>query len=163
MKKFLTLTLLAGAAVLLAACGKLNFDSGSSSTSGTKTGSYQTTGTVDNSMYQGVIKNGRYQTSSARGLTLQQNDQRENNFNIKSMESGLENLAKAQFPTDKYSLTAFGIWCNLISNSDICKGSAHHHFMVSSPGTIRVKLLFWDTVLRQISSRRCMLPNRTRR
>ncbi|EPD11187.1 hypothetical protein Lpp48_05543, partial [Lacticaseibacillus paracasei subsp. paracasei Lpp48] len=51
MKKFLTLTLLAGAAVLLAACGKLNFDSGSSSTSGTKTGSYQTTGTVDNSMY----------------------------------------------------------------------------------------------------------------
>ncbi len=36
MKKFLTLTLLAGAAVLLAACGKLNFDSGSSSTSGTK-------------------------------------------------------------------------------------------------------------------------------
>ncbi|EPC72556.1 lipoprotein, pheromone, partial [Lacticaseibacillus paracasei subsp. paracasei Lpp126] len=43
-------------AVLLAACGKLNFDSGSSSTSGTKTGSYQTTGTVDNSMYQGVIK-----------------------------------------------------------------------------------------------------------
>ena len=95
MKKFLTLTLLAGAAVLLAACGKLNFDSGSSSTSGTKTGSYQTTGTVDSSMYQGVIKNGRYQTSSARGLTLQQNDQGENNFNIKSMESGLENLRQS--------------------------------------------------------------------
>ena len=103
MKKFFTLTLLTGAIVLLAACGKLNLDSGSSSTGGTKTGSYQTTGTVDNSMYQGVIKNGRYQTSSARGLMLQQNDQGENTFNIKSMESGLESLAKAQFSTDKYS------------------------------------------------------------
>ena len=54
MKKFFTLTLLTGAIVLLAACGKLNLDSGSSSTGGTKTGSYQTTGTVDNSMYQGL-------------------------------------------------------------------------------------------------------------
>ena len=45
MKKFFTLTLLTGAIVLLAACGKLNLDSGSSSTGGTKTGSYQTTGT----------------------------------------------------------------------------------------------------------------------
>ncbi|QVI35550.1 CamS family sex pheromone protein [Lacticaseibacillus chiayiensis] len=103
MKKFLTLTLLTGAVMLLAACGKLNLDSNSSSTGGTKTGSYQTTGTVDNSMYQGVIKNGRYQTSSARGLMLQQNNQGDNTFNIRSMESGLQTLAKAQFPTDKYS------------------------------------------------------------
>lgn len=74
--------------LLCAACGKLNQSSGSSSTGGTKTGSTQTTGTVYNSKSQGEFKNGRYQTSSARGCMLQQNDQGEKLFNIKSMESG---------------------------------------------------------------------------
>lgn len=103
MKKFFTLTLLTGAIVLLAACGQSNLDSGSSSTGGTQTGRDSTTGTVDNSMYTGVIQNGRVLTSSARGLMLTTNDTGENTFNIQSMESGLESLAQATFYTDKYS------------------------------------------------------------
>ncbi|WP_461227328.1 CamS family sex pheromone protein [Lacticaseibacillus suihuaensis] len=101
MKKFL-----AGAigliAVTLVGCGKLSFDNTSTASSGTKTATYQTTGTVDDSLYQGVIKNGRYQTSSARGLTLQTNVQGGNSFNVKSMEIGLEDIAKTHFATSKY-------------------------------------------------------------
>lgn len=103
MKKLFVL-LATAATLMLAACGKLSFDSDTTSTakSGTTTGAYQTTGTVDNSMYQGVIKNGRYQTSSARGLQLTQNTQGSNMFNVKSMENGLLTLAKQQFSTSKY-------------------------------------------------------------
>jgi protein involved in sex pheromone biosynthesis len=103
MKKLFVL-LATAATLMLAACGKLSFDSDTTSTakSGTTTGAYQTTGTVDNSMYQGVIKNGRYQTSSARGLQLTQNTQGSNMFNVESMENGLLTLAKQQFSTSKY-------------------------------------------------------------
>lgn len=102
MKKILAGATLA-MALLLAACGNLNFNSstggGSSTTSG---GKYSTTGTTDSSTYEGVVKNGRYQTSSARGLQLSQNQQDGNAFNIKSMEAGLQELAQKQFPTSKY-------------------------------------------------------------
>ncbi|WP_225047795.1 CamS family sex pheromone protein [Lacticaseibacillus kribbianus] len=101
MKRFLA-GALALVAVTLVGCGKLSFDDTSTASSGTKTATYQTTGTVDDSMYQGVIKNGRYQTSSARGLTLQTNTQGGNSFNIKSMETGLQDIAKTHFATSKY-------------------------------------------------------------
>ncbi|WP_125706318.1 CamS family sex pheromone protein [Lacticaseibacillus daqingensis] len=102
MKKFWTASLLLLATLALAACGKLSFNDTSTTSSGTKTESYQTTGTVNDALYQGVIKNGRYQISSARGLTIQQNTQGGNNFNVKSMETGLTNLAQKQFSTSKY-------------------------------------------------------------
>jgi len=102
MKKSLLAGLMLSLVIMLSACGKLNFDSGSGSTSGTKNSAYQTTGAVTSDMYQGVIKNGRYQTSSARGLTLSQNTQGANTFNIKSMENGLLNLSKEQFSPQKY-------------------------------------------------------------
>ncbi|WP_238059825.1 CamS family sex pheromone protein, partial [Lacticaseibacillus saniviri] len=102
MKKIFTTGLMIGLVVLLSACGKLGSDSDSTTTSGSKSGSYQTTGAVNNDMYQGVIKNGTYQTSSARGLTIEQNNQGSNTFNIKSMESGLLELSKQQFNTNKY-------------------------------------------------------------
>ena len=103
MKKILTAALLA-TAVLLAACGNLNFNSGSgaSGASGSSTSKYTTTGTSDSGTYEGVIKGGRYQTSSARGLQLTQNQQDDNAFNIKSMEAGLQEIAKKQFSTSKY-------------------------------------------------------------
>lgn len=103
MKKAITGVLLTCAMLLLTACGSLNFDGGSTTTSnGKSTGKYQTTGTGDDNMYPGVIRNGRYQTSSARGLTLQQNTQGGNSFNVRSMETGLLGLAKAQFDPGKY-------------------------------------------------------------
>ncbi|KRN23565.1 CamS family sex pheromone protein [Lacticaseibacillus camelliae] len=102
MKKILTAALVA-TAVLLAACGNLNFNSGTSGTTGSSsTSKYTTTGTSDSGTYEGVIKDGRYQTSSARGLQLTQNQQDGNAFNIKSMEAGLQEISKKQFATSKY-------------------------------------------------------------
>ncbi|WP_461213434.1 CamS family sex pheromone protein [Lacticaseibacillus sp. GG6-2] len=105
MKKHLAFGALAALVIVLAGCGKLSFSSDSTSTnsSGTANSKYQTTGTVDSSMYQGVIKNGRYQTSSARGLTISTNTQGSNTYNIKSMESGLQSISMTHFPTNKYS------------------------------------------------------------
>ncbi len=105
MKKHLAFGALAALMIVLAGCGKLSFSSDSTSTdsSGTSSSKYQTTGTVDSSMYQGVIKNGRYQTSSARGLTISTNTQGNNTYNIKSMESGLQSISMTHFPTNKYS------------------------------------------------------------
>ncbi|MFD1429486.1 CamS family sex pheromone protein [Lacticaseibacillus mingshuiensis] len=103
MKRFwMAVTLLLTAGVL-GACSNLGFNDSSESTasSGTKTATYQTTGTVDSGMYQGVIKNGRYQTSKTRGLATSTNTQ-SGTYNIKSMENGLLDLAKKQFSTSKY-------------------------------------------------------------
>ncbi|WP_179396322.1 CamS family sex pheromone protein [Lacticaseibacillus absianus] len=102
MKKLWPTSLILMALLGLAGCGKLSFDGTQTTSSGTKTSSYQTTGAVDDGLYQGVIKDGRYQISSARGLTIMQNTQGGNNFNVKSMESGLTALAKQQFSTSKY-------------------------------------------------------------
>ncbi|WP_390408170.1 CamS family sex pheromone protein [Lacticaseibacillus jixiensis] len=106
MKKVLAIVAVAAFTVALAGCGKLSFSSDQTSSTtqtGTSTSKYQTTGTVDANMYQGVIKNGRYQTSSARGLTISENTQGSNTYNIKSMESGLQSIAMSHFPTNKYS------------------------------------------------------------
>jgi len=102
MKKTIMAGIFVSLALILSACGKLSFDSSANTSSGTKSSGYQTTGAVTTDMYQGVIKNGQYQTSSARGLTLTQNNQGSNTFNIKSMETGLLDLSKQQFPTQKY-------------------------------------------------------------
>ncbi|MFD1393398.1 CamS family sex pheromone protein [Lacticaseibacillus jixianensis] len=102
MKKILAAALIATAA-LLAACGNLSFNSSAAGKgSGSSASKYTTTGTTDASMYEGVIKDGRYQTSSARGLQLTQNQQDGNAFNIKSMEAGLQALSQKQFATSKY-------------------------------------------------------------
>lgn len=107
MKKFKAVAALVALAAVLAGCGKLNFSSDSNSTttsgSGTSTSKYQTTGSVDSSMYQGVIQNGTYKTSSARGLTISTNTQGANTYNIKSMESGLQSISMQHFSTNKYS------------------------------------------------------------
>lgn len=86
---------------LLAGCGNLSFGSDKSSQGTATTTDYQTTGGVSSAMYQGVIENGRYKTSSARGLTLNQSTQT-GAYNLKSMESGLLNLAKSQYKPDSY-------------------------------------------------------------
>ena len=59
----------------------------------------QVTSKNDNSSYQTVIKNGRYLTSKARGVTASQES---NTFNQVSFESGLLNFSKKHFSTSKY-------------------------------------------------------------
>jgi protein involved in sex pheromone biosynthesis len=73
--------------VLLASCG---------SKSSSK--NYSTTGS-GNGSYQGVIKDGRYRTSKARGVNVSQND---NRYNLKSFESGLTQVSKKVFSTKNY-------------------------------------------------------------
>lgn len=108
LKKFKAAATLVVLVAVLAGCGKLNFSSDASSTttsgSGTSTSKYQTTGSVNSDMYQGVIQNGSYKTSSARGLTIDTNTQGSNTYNIKSMESGLQSISMQHFSTSKYSL-----------------------------------------------------------
>lgn len=95
MMSFLTGTL------LLAGCVNLSSSSSDSTSTTTKKSSYQVTGTNDNNHYQILMQNGRYKTSSLRGLTVNQND---NQFNVSSFENGLVNLSKNVFSTDKYVL-----------------------------------------------------------
>ncbi|UEG66924.1 CamS family sex pheromone protein [Weissella hellenica] len=59
----------------------------------------QVTSKNDNSSYQTVIKNGRYLTSTARGVTASQES---NTFNQVSFENGLLNFSKEHFSTSKY-------------------------------------------------------------
>lgn len=58
-----------------------------------------TTGRVDHGVYQGVLKDGSYQTSSIRGLTAGGTSV---GYNQKNFEAGLLKLSKATFPTDVY-------------------------------------------------------------
>ncbi|WP_268912739.1 CamS family sex pheromone protein [Lentilactobacillus sp. SPB1-3] len=83
--------------MLLAACGSADSlnDNGKSSNSN-KT---ELTGQTDSGYYQGVIKNGRYQTSKSRGVSVSQVS---NQLNIKSFENGLLNISKKEFSTKKY-------------------------------------------------------------
>lgn len=74
--------------VTLTACG---FGSKSSK-------NYSTTGS-SNGAYQGVIKNGRYKVSKARGVNVSQNS---NQYNLKSFESGLTQVSKKVFSTKSY-------------------------------------------------------------
>ncbi|WP_404826479.1 CamS family sex pheromone protein [Pediococcus ethanolidurans] len=90
-------------AMILASCGSSSNQSSSSSsstkTTSSKSGSYQVTGQTNNSQYAGVIKNGKYLTSKSRGVTASQNS---NLLNLKSFETGLQDISKTQFSTSKY-------------------------------------------------------------
>ncbi|WP_461240023.1 CamS family sex pheromone protein [Paucilactobacillus sp. N302-9] len=90
-KKFRTGIILMVTTLLLASCGF-----GSSSKKSTK---YTTTGNSNGSTYQGVIKNGKYETSKSRGVNVAQND---NAFNLKSFETGLLNVSKKVYSTKSY-------------------------------------------------------------
>ncbi|MDB1103337.1 CamS family sex pheromone protein [Lentilactobacillus parabuchneri] len=84
---------------MLSACGSvdnLSSDTSNSSSSSTKT---QLTGQTNTDYYQGVIKNGRYQTSKSRGVSVSQES---NQFNIKGFENGLLDISKKEFSTKKY-------------------------------------------------------------
>lgn len=72
---------------------------GSSSKSSSKSSNYTTTGSAASGTYQGVIKNGKYKTSKARGVNAAQNS---NTFNLKSFESGLTDVSKKVFSTKSY-------------------------------------------------------------
>ncbi|WP_395387168.1 CamS family sex pheromone protein [Pediococcus parvulus] len=91
-------------AVILASCGSSSNKSSSSSSSSktatsSKSGSYQVTGQTNDSEYAGVIKNGKYLTSKSRGVTANQDS---NLMNLKSFETGLQDISKTQFSTTKY-------------------------------------------------------------
>ena len=58
----------------------------------------QVTGKTDDSSYKIVIKDGKYLTSKARGITA---GQESNNFNMVSFESGLLDFSKEHFNTSK--------------------------------------------------------------
>ncbi|MCT3034590.1 CamS family sex pheromone protein [Pediococcus parvulus] len=91
-------------AVVLASCGSSSNKSSSSSsssktTTSSKSGSYQVTGQTNDSEYAGVIKNGKYLTSKSRGVTANQDS---NLMNLKSFETGLQDISKTQFSITKY-------------------------------------------------------------
>lgn len=94
---------IAGLALLMAGCGNLQnsqlSSSGGSNNSNKKTAEVQTTGQTNNNYYQGIIRNGQYQVSKARGINV---DNESNQFDVKSFSSGLINLSKTEFPTNKY-------------------------------------------------------------
>ncbi|WP_416353272.1 CamS family sex pheromone protein [Agrilactobacillus fermenti] len=93
--------ILATLALVLAGCGNLKSTGSTGTQTSTNNKGVQTTGATGESNYTGVIENGHYKTSAARGLTTSQTD---NVLNVKSMEDGLTDLSKSQFPTDKYLL-----------------------------------------------------------
>ncbi|WP_419146375.1 CamS family sex pheromone protein [Lentilactobacillus senioris] len=87
-------------AMVLTACGSVdNLSGGNSSDSGSNKSGTQLTGQANSDDYQGVIKNGRYQTSKSRGVSVSQES---NQFNIKGFESELLNISKKEFSTKKY-------------------------------------------------------------
>ncbi|AEV95499.1 CamS family sex pheromone protein [Pediococcus claussenii] len=102
MKKISTLIALLGLSLLLVACGNLsNSSMQTNSTTGqqNKKSTYQVTGQPSDGQYTGVIKNGHYLTSKARGLTADQNG---NINNVESFENGLLDVSKKTFSPDKY-------------------------------------------------------------
>lgn len=100
MKKFaLTLALLL-TGITLSACGSTDGLSNSTNNKSSK-GTTQLTGQTNNKYYQGVIKNGHYQTSKSSGVTSQQTS---NEYNTKSFQNGLIDISKKEFSTKKYAL-----------------------------------------------------------
>lgn len=99
MKRFGTITALILSVWLLTACGRLGSSGDSGGTTSTTNSGIQTTGQTSDSNYQGVIQNGKYLTSKARGVTKDQNT---NGYNLKSFENGLQSISQKQFATDKY-------------------------------------------------------------
>lgn len=86
LKKVTTLAALLVTVMTLASCGR------------NSKGNYSTTGSSAGN-YQGVIKKGRYRTSKARGVNVSQNN---NQYNLKSFESGLTTVSKRVFSTKNY-------------------------------------------------------------
>ena len=86
LKKVTTLAALMMTVMALSACGR------------SSKGNYSTTGSSAGN-YQGVIKKGRYRTSKARGVNVSQNN---NQYNLKSFESGLTTVSKRVFSTKNY-------------------------------------------------------------
>lgn len=79
-----------------------NSNSGKTTTTATKSSSkkgIQITEKNNNSSYQTVIKNGRYLTSKARGVSATQQN---NTYDQVSFENGLQDFAKKHFSTSKY-------------------------------------------------------------
>ena len=102
MKQYKKLWLFISSAILvliLAACGNIDDSASTASSSGKTTNSVQTTGQVSKSEYAGVIKNGHYLTSKARGLTANRNS---NSLNITSFENGLLEVSKDYYSTSNY-------------------------------------------------------------
>lgn len=84
-KKWWVVLATIGVSISLAACG--NKKSNNVTTTGSTSGTYQA-----------VIKGGHYQTSKARGVAVQQND---NTYNLKSFENGLTNVIAKKFFSPK--------------------------------------------------------------
>lgn len=82
----------------LTACGSTEGLSGGNGGTTKKSGT-QLTGQTNDDYYQGVIKDGHYQTSKSRGVTLQQSA---NQFNVEGFQNGLVDISKKEYPTDKY-------------------------------------------------------------
>ena len=81
----------------LSGCGNLNkgitnINEGEETASGNIT-----TGRVDNSVYQAVMTDGKYQPSAARGLNAEQMN---SGFNQTNFENGLLRLSKQTFSVD---------------------------------------------------------------
>ncbi|KAF1300124.1 CamS family sex pheromone protein [Enterococcus sp. JM9B] len=92
--------LLLGATIFfLSACG--NLENGISNVNeGEKTsGGSITTGRVDNSAYQALMKDGQYQTSAARKLNA---EKMTGGYNQQNFEDGLLRLSHETFPVDSY-------------------------------------------------------------
>ncbi|GAA3609984.1 CamS family sex pheromone protein [Secundilactobacillus similis DSM 23365 = JCM 2765] len=98
MRRVKALIAVAVCGLFLSACGNLGSSSGTS-TSTTSGKGTQLTGEASSGEYQGVIKNGKYVTSKSRGVNVSQND---NQYNLKSFESGLLDVSKKVFSTNKY-------------------------------------------------------------
>jgi protein involved in sex pheromone biosynthesis len=88
LKKLTTATVILMSTFVLASCGFGNKSSKNYTTTGTSSGAYQ-----------GVIQNGRYKTSKARGINVSQND---NQYNLKSFENGLTEVSKQVFSPKSY-------------------------------------------------------------
>lgn len=93
LKKLAAVVAALSVTLILASC---SFGSSKSSSSSS---SYTTTGKAESGTYQGVIKNGKYQVSKSRGVNVGQND---NQFNLKSFETGLLNVSKKVYSTKSY-------------------------------------------------------------
>lgn len=87
LKKLTTAAVIVMSTFVLAACG-----------SSKSSKNYTTTGNSSGA-YQGVIKNGHYKTSKARGVNVSQND---NQYNLKSFENGLTEVSKLVFSPKSY-------------------------------------------------------------
>jgi len=99
MKRFKAIFVMAICGLFLSACGNLGSSSGTGSGGNSSNKGTQLTGQATQGDYQSVIKNGRYVTSKSRGVNVSQND---NQFNLKSFESGLLTVSKKVYSPSKY-------------------------------------------------------------